>query len=344
LPVAGIFLNGYSIRANSGKRNVLKYLALIASVLLSAACFAEESPLGASGTSLIVQVKSGTKNGSTIVGDAVTVDIYEHGRSLLSMDSVVDANGQAVFENVPAGAHTVFVPGVKHQEMLFNGRAVAPVAGKDKVFAGVLVFDVSDDKSKLSIPIHHIIIKAFSDTLEISEYMQLKNSSDMAVSSKQVDNQDKSVVLEIMLPRGFRKFASSSYLERSALVFTEDGFYDTMAVPPGEYSVRFSYTLDIDSATVDFVKKLTLAVSSLVIFTDLGQVTLQGLGEPGSFTEVSGGQMNYYKLDNLAGGDEVSFTLTGFNVNRFDPALWIVAVVIGVILIVVFFRLRPEKN
>jgi hypothetical protein len=325
--------------------NALKRFILILSLLISLICFVEQAQAENSETALIVQVESGTKNGSSITGDVVTVVVYEHKKRLLSIDSVVDSNGRAVFENVPIGAHIIYVPTAKHQEMLFNGRIVGSVSGKDKIFTSVQVFDVSDDKSKLSIPVHHIIIKASSDTLNISEYMQLKNSSDMAVGSKQVDNQGKSIVLEIMLPHGYRNFSSSSYLERKALVFTENGFYDTLAVPPGEYSISFSYSLDIDSATLDFVKGLTLPVSSLVIFTNLGEAKLQGLGEPAIFTDPSGAQMNYYKLDSLAAEDEVSFLLTGFSVSRFRVPPWaVMAVVIVTIIVIVLLRLRFKKK
>jgi hypothetical protein len=78
--------------------------------------------------------------------------------------------------------------------------------------------------------------------------MQLKNSSDMAVSSKQKDGENREVILEIMLPKGFQNLKSTSYFKDAALVITEQGFYDTMAVPPGEYAVNFSYTLDITSS------------------------------------------------------------------------------------------------
>jgi hypothetical protein len=310
------------------------------------ACFGNEAVSATSQAKLTVEVTSGTADGTAVTDDVVIVQIYEHGQLLQTLDSKTGANGTAVFENVPTGEHIVAVARTKHQDMMFNSQPIVLSPTEDKLFAQVQVFDVSDDKSKLSVETHHLIVRAHSESIEITEYMQLKNSSDMAVSSKERDSQNRTIVLDIMLPKGFKNLKASSYFEDEALVVTEEGFYDIMAVPPGDYDVTFSYTLDITSNSMDIVKKISLPTPNFVVFAELGRAKLEGLGESEKqLISTDGVSMEYYKRSQLAPAEEIAFQITGFNVGTSSLATWIIlAVVFGALVVLVFLRLRPEKG
>ena len=322
------------------------FLAIVTSLLLSCAvCFANETAQTPSQPVLTVEVTNRTENGSTVAEDEVIVQIYKDGQLLDTLEGKAAAEGMAVFENVPTGPHVVALPRAKHQDMMFSGPAVALRPGEDRIAANVPVFDVSFDKSKLSIQTHHIMIKTLPTALEFTEFMQLTNSSDMAVSSDQEDDQGKPIVLKIMLPDGFKNLKFTSYFQENALVVTEKGFYDTMAVPPGQFSLNFSYTLDIASETLDIVKRFSLPTSSLILFAELGQAKLQGLGELyNSATGPNGAAIEYYKRSDLAPEEKIAFQITGFNVSTSGPAMWVIlAVVFGAILVLVVLRMRPTK-
>lgn len=293
----------------------------------------------------MVEVTNGTANGADISGDEVTVGIYENNQLLQSLKGKVTADGKAVFDDVPLGVNVVALARARHQDMMFNGRPVLLSPTGDKHIARVEVFDVSCDNSKLSIETHHIIIKALSTFLEVSEYMQLRNSSDMAVSSNQKDSEDRKIILEIMLPKGFQNFKPTSYFEESALVVTEQGFYDTMAVPPGEYAVNFSYTLDITSGTMDIVKGISLPTSSLIVFAELGQAKLQGLGQADNqLITSSGTPMDYYKLSDLSASEKIAFQITGFNVNKADKTTFLIlSLTFSALAVLVLLRSGPKR-
>lgn len=319
--------------------------AIITLVFSLQVCFSEEPAAPVTQTNLIVEVTNGTANGSSVAGDEVTLQIYQHGQLLRTFNSKIADNGKAVFDDVTIGEHNIAIARVMHQNMSFSGHSVVLKQTQNTVSTNVQVFDVSDDKSQLAVKTHHLIIKVQSDFLVITEYMQLKNSSDMAVTSKQKDDQSRPVVLEIMLPEGFENLKSSSYFEDNALVITEYGFYDTMAVPPGEYAVSFSYTININADTMDFVKKLSLPTSSLVIFAELGQAKIQGLGQAYKLTGANGVPMEYYKRSNLAPAEDIVFQIAGFNVNTPATGTWVIlSVVLGAVVILALLRLRSEKN
>lgn len=324
----------------------MKYFIVSVFVLFvsSYTCLADEATMPASKGILVVEVTNGTANGAAVAGDEVIVGIFENSQLLHSLNGEVDADGKAVFEDVPVGDNIVALARAKHQDMMFNGRPVVLKPTEDKHTTNIEVYDVSLEKSHLSVGAHHIMIKARSEYLEITEYLQIRNSSDMAVSSKQKDSRDRKVVLEIMLPKGFKNLRATSYFVENALVVTERGFYDTMAVPPGEYQANFTYTLDITSSTMDIVKAISLPTSSLIVFAELGQAKLRGLDEAESkVTNASGAPMRYYRLNDLAPAEEVAFQIVGFNVGTSDLTTWmILSLTFVAVMVLVVLRLRPK--
>lgn len=314
---------------------------IIIPVLFSTICVADQDP----NTLLIVEVQNGTENGTAVTGDKVRVNIYHHDQLLRTLESNVGADGKAVFSDVPTEAHSIAIASVKHQEMMFNGRATRLLVGNDNINTTVMVFDVSSDSSKLSVLTHHFIIKVQNDALNITEYVQIENSSDMAITSADVAGKHV-YPLEMMLPKGFKDVKYLNYFKQNAIVETDQGFYDTMAIPPGQYHPAFSYSLDIDSESIDIVKKLSFSTSNFVIFAKIGQAKLIGLGDPTNKAAGAGGDpMNYYKLTNLSPEKTIEFQITGFNVSKFDQPEWIVSgLVFAGVFILVLFRLLQTKR
>jgi hypothetical protein len=240
----------------------------------------------------------------------------------------------------------VAIAHVKHQGIMFTGPVVSLDPAEKKFTANVKVFDVSVDQSKLSVKSHHFIIKTHPEFLEITEFMQLSNSSDMAISSEKRDNLGRTIVIEIMLPKGFQNLKTSSYFEDNALVKTEDGFYDTMAVPPGDYQVTFSYTLDITSSAMDIIKKITLPTSHFMAFIDSGEAQFHGLSEDEKQTmDRNGFPTEYFRRENLAPAEVVAFRIIGLHAGANKWVTWVaLAVVFGVLVILAIVRSRPAKS
>jgi hypothetical protein len=298
----------------------------------------------ATAATLTVEVTNNTANGATVVGDEATVQLYKGQSPIESLQAKVGEDGKAIFENVPTGKGIAVVPRVKHQDMAFKGRPLFLTPATEEFSTSVQVFDVSTDTSQLSVGMHHIMVAVREQSLGFTEYMQLTNASDMAVTGSQRDGQNRPVVIEVRLPEGSRDLACSGYLEQNALVITAEGFYDTLAVPPGEHQVTFSYKVDIDRNTIPVAKAMTLPTADLMIFWEQGQGRLEGLGEPTNrLTNDQGVPIEYYRRSDLKPGDRVSFQIAGFNVRQSDSYTWIVlAAVFVVVVVVALLRLRPK--
>jgi hypothetical protein len=328
----------------SKERFSVRYLTpIIVALFFVCACGAEVNA-PALPVSVTVQVVNGTANGTAVEGDKVFLRVYRHEQILKTLDSVADKDGKAVFRDVPAGDHAMGAVSAMHLNMNFGASSVPLNAGAGDVAAEVQVFDISYDPVKLSVRSHHLAIKTQQDSFLITEYLQLENSSDTAISSKEKDSKSQPIILKTMLPKGFKNFHSSGYFDENALVFTDDGFYDTMAIPPGEQIITFSYTLDIPSDTANIVKKVSLPTSSVVVFAELNNAKIEGLGTPSTATSSQGAPMEFYTLNNLAANSEISFRITGLHKSTSGMATWmILGGVFVAISIVAIMKLRAGR-
>jgi hypothetical protein len=310
------------------------------SLLMPAAVSARAAPQA----KLTVEVKSNTSNGATVMGDEVTLQLYKGQEQTGSLQARVGEDGKAIFQNVPTGPQMAAVACARHQNMAFRSQPVPLDSTAGEFSASVQVFDVSTDASRLSIGVHHIMVTARSTSLEFTEYMQLSNPSDMAIIGSERDDRDQPVVVRVMLPAGFRDLTFSSYLEQEAVVVTGDGFYDTMAVPPGEHQVAFSYKVDMGGGMIKIVKGITLPTSELLVFWEHGQGKLEGLGEPNDrLVNAEGVPIEYYRRSGLKPGESVAFVISGFNGKESDASTWIIlAATFAAIALVAVLRLRPR--
>jgi len=313
--------------------------------ILSAAGYTAEMPAPAAApklTNLVVKVTNGTPNGSSPTGDAVTVDIYAHEKPMHSLKGTVGSDGTVLFEDVPAGEMFLALAMVRHQNVAFSSQAARLLAKDKPVEAAVTVYDSSSDLSQLTVSMHHIIIESKSSSLVISEFLQLTNNSDHAICAAKPDGP----VVSMGLPKGYANFAPKNYFQQQALVMTEDGFYDKMAVAPGDYEASFSYTLGVEASEMEISRKITLATSQLVIFVKAPSLKIEGLETASSsMTDSDGTPIVYYKKSDLKPGQQLSFTISGFNIGTSSSDMWLIlSVVFGVIVLIAAVRSFRSGN
>jgi hypothetical protein len=336
------------ITQKRNSKNIVKHflMILITSSLFATSYLAGQTFGAEKQTSLTINVTNSTVNGRATINDEVLVTIFEQRKQKQTLKGYVDSEGKAVFQNIPTGDNVTALPRVRHQDMMFNGHAIALKTGQTAYTGNVEVFEVSTDKSNISVTVHHFIIKVQADSLRISEYMQLDNSSDMAITSEVKDENDKTKVIEVMLPVGFKDLVCSRYFQKNALVITKNGFYDTMAIPPGQYDAEFSYSLEIDSEIIDIVKRINLPTSEFMVFSLLDKGRLKGLGDSkGDVKQTDGSSAEYFSFPAKKTGEQIKFQLVGFNVKKSNSnVIIILSVVFAFISVLVILRLRGQKS
>jgi hypothetical protein len=321
-------------------------LALAAVIAHSIDCPAQDAAADANLVRLTLKVTNGTKNGKPVVADKITLTMYEHERLVDTLNAEVGPQNAVDFNGIRPGEHMVAVATAFHQGMSFSSGDIRLGSGRKQVTASVRVFDVSYNVSSLSVATHHVIIKPRGSDILLTEFIELVNPSDMAITSDRKDAQGKAIVLDMLLPSGFKNFSASGFLVPQALVFTPDGFYDTMGIPPGNHQIIFSYTLDMDARAMDIIRKLSLPTANFVLFWQVGNAKIEGLGEAdGRMVMTDGTLGEYYNLGSIQAGAEVRFQISGLRTAAGDKTSWIIlALVFAAIAVLVLIRLRLTKK
>lgn len=286
---------------------------------------------------LTVKVVNATASGTTVEGDKAFVEIYHHGKKFFDAETEVDAAGLAVFKNVIGGTHFQAVVRVKHNDVMFGRRPVSLDSSGDDVNYKVEVYDVSFDNSVLRVGSHDINIKIAGNSLLVTEYMQLVNPTYKAVASNAGES-GKPRIIEISLPTGFSELKCIEYFAESAIVVTEGGFYDIMAIPPGMHNAAFSYKVDLgDRAFWDFQKKITMPTNDLQVFSQLGRGVLEGLGRAvGRSNGPDGTEAQKYAASSYKAGDKLAFQISTMEESHSDWTTEIVIACVFVLLFIVF--------
>lgn len=293
---------------------------------------------------LVVSVVNGTPDGHSPVGDSVTVKIIRHEELFDTLQGTVGDDGKAVFTAVPLGEHLIATLVCRHEQVVFGGRNIALTPSQTHLTTQVRVYDVSTDNSTLLVTSHHISIKRIEGGIDVFEYMRLKNPTHRAITADTDSAGNKTPVMRIILPRGYRDFTSQSYFITHALTFTEQGFTDSMAVAPGEYDLKISYTLDVTTEQMEFVKQFSFPTDSIVLLAALPDAEVKGLGSATDFVMSDGQAGKYYSLGPYGSGDELKFQLSGFVLPKADRSWIIIAVVFSHIAMLVIWRMRRQNK
>ena len=291
-----------------------------------------------------MKVTKGTPDGATTVDDLAAITLYENGQEVETYTSTVGDDGNAHFEYPAIDGHFMLLPRVRHQNLMFSGPMVHAVNSPAPIDVTVEVYDVIADNSGIAVGSHQIILKAIGKNILVTEFVQLKNSTNNALTSAQKDENDHAIVLSFSLPAGHKEFTVSKYFVADALGFTEDGFYDTMAIPPGTYDAMFTYLLPITSEEMSITKKITMPTDDVMVFSQLKSGQVQGLGNPaGQLTMEDGSPAEYFSLGNKKNEDQIAITIAGLETGSSMTMMIIIAVAFLLIAPLVLVRFKPAK-
>jgi hypothetical protein len=297
---------------------------------------------------LIQVVVTNETGGLSPASDAeVALTIYQDSEPFDRKIGRSDSQGVCSFEDVPTGRGLVVVAMAKNQDMMFSSQPMSLEHAHDKMYQlHISVYDVSTDTSALSVGTHHFVIRVDPLGVFIDEYLQIINDSDKAVTSSEKSPDDRPIVLKVYLPEGFKDIKYSKYFQEHAIAITDEGFIDTMAVPPGRHDAVFTYALEVNAPTVEIIKKAGLPTEDFMVFSQLKGASIEGLKEPlGQMILNNGNSADYFPSISLDADSQIRFRITGLTIQQGQDDLWVIfGVIFGVIVLVGCIRMWTQKK
>ena len=242
-------------------------------------------------TAIRGRVVNGTPGGEIPAGlEVVLLTVDDGAQEIIERDQkIVGTNGQFEFTNLVTG------PGLSYR-VVANAGDFTPSADLrpgESSFENVevTIWDPTTSLDDISLSTYAILIPGvdrISRTIGVLTVATIVNSGNHVWMP---DLDDPALtgldLLRFNLPEGYEDLSIESTLPAGNILDINTGFALTNPVPPGEFDILLTYTVQYEGSTFGFPLRMPYGADIVrVLLPDgMGDVSAQGFGEPGSTVE-----------------------------------------------------------
>jgi 5-hydroxyisourate hydrolase-like protein (transthyretin family) len=258
--------------ASSGKplsamrRLIVPLVTILASVPAANVGAAELGTI----TGRVVNQSTGQPQPGVIV---VLTSAIKDGSGRLSRRAVTDARGRYGFDELPTGQDRFYALDARFQGGTFAGRAISIPSDTTQtpvIETTLRVWDTTTDPGAIVLQRDDLFVISTAEGAAVIESVTIANVSDSAYigrGEEMSENESSGASVGFALPDG----ASNVRIEESdidipALVELDAGVAATVAFPPGETRVTFSYEVPGSGASIDLSRPALYPTLELSIF------------------------------------------------------------------------------
>lgn len=268
----------------------------------------------------IVEETSGTvfvevinrANDGDLKGDLqVRLEGYDHMTRVYHQTLPLEKGGQVTFDPVPFKPGRFYFASLNYQGAIYRSDIVELEPDLSSLDLDVEIYNTTTDHAALSMERVHIFVNfSQEDVVQFGEIFTVSNFGEKTVVAKESGDP----VLVFPLPEEAQnlRFESGALGER--YILTEEGFGDTLSIPPGSgvYQMLVFFDLPYENQELAFEQKMKLPVGAVVVITPAGGVKLKGssLKDMG-VREVQDGSIHVYSREQLCKGEKITFSLSG---------------------------------
>lgn len=189
----------------------------------------------------------------------------EDGSARVRKRVTVDDDGRYRFEGLPAGSDWLFVIDAEFDGGLFPGRAFAfPRDEKPELQTTIKVWNTTSDPNSVLITRDAMFVLPAEEGIGVVESVNILNQTRFAY----VGRGEKST-FGFGLPPGAAEVAiQDASVDVPELVETDFGFGITVAIPPGETDLTYSFRIPENDATYVLSKTALYPTTDLLVFVD----------------------------------------------------------------------------
>jgi hypothetical protein len=250
-----------------------------------------------------------------------------------------DTKGRYRFGELPTGARHLYFVDVKHQGGVFSsGQIPIPDDTEEEPVIEVdpTIWDTTDDPTVIALRRNDLFVRSQDNTAAVIDSYRVVNISDRAYIGR--GGAGAETTLAFPLPVGARgnnvSIVQSPRIDIPQLRATDFGFGITVAVPPGETNMIFSYAVDGEGGTYDLTRTALYAVLDSSIFAQPPlEIRTNRYEEQEEPVEVGGDEyIEYAAPDDLDPGDAIQ----ALAVAEAGMSPWLI---VGAIVLVALFAL-----
>jgi len=250
-------------------------------------------------------------SGGEVPDDLVlTLHGFDNMQMAITQTTTVKADGSFVFEDVEMPADRAFIVVSDYAGASYTSDIGRVEAGITSLDLPIQIYETTSDASILRADRLHLFFDFLDDkTMRVVQLYLISNPSNKTL----VPAGEGEPTARFVLPEGAANLEFQDGALGERFIQTEDGFGDSLSIPPGEgsYEVLYAYTMPYDRK-LELVQPLTLPVDAVVVLVPEDGIKIKGdTLQDGGTRDVQGAQYRVYNGESLAKGELMRMTISG---------------------------------
>jgi hypothetical protein len=215
---------------------VISQFLLAAAVALSG----QTTPVAGSISGVVVNA---SQELAPVGGAEVVLRVRLEGQLVIAAEGIADEQGRFVFDNIPADADYIYLPGANRDGIHYPASRVKLSAQKPHARVKLAIHDTVADPNPLVLRRHDITIHPETDALRVTEKLLIENPSLKTYVGHPAREGGRATTLRLSIPSDFRRttFEKEFYGRQFTLI---DGRLVTdIPWTPGQRELAFTYVL-----------------------------------------------------------------------------------------------------
>jgi mono/diheme cytochrome c family protein len=240
----------------------------------------------------------------------LTLHGFDNMQMAITQTTTTKADGSFVFDNISMPPGRAFIVITEYGNTAYNTDVGQAEAGKNSLNLPLEIYESSTDPSILKVDRLHLFFEFVdSQTVRVVELYVISNPTQKTL----VAAEKGQPVVRFALPQGAENLEFQDGVLGQRFIQTEDGFGDTVAVPPGQgqYELLYAYTLPYDRK-LELDQPVSLPVDAVVILVPEGGVKIKSdmLTDNGT-QDVQGAKYRLFEGASLTPGERLRMSITG---------------------------------
>jgi len=241
---------------------------------------------------------------------SLTLHGFDNMQMAITQTVTTNADGSFVFDNVSMPPGRAFIVITEYGNTTYNSDVAQVDAGQNSLNLPLEIYDTSTDASVLKVDRLHLFFEFLdSKTVRVVELYVISNPTQTTL----VAAEKGQPVVRFTLPQGAENLEFQDGQLGQRFIKTEDGFGDTVAVPPGQgqYEVLYAYTMPYDRK-LELDQPVSMPVDAVVILVPEGGVKIKSdmLTDNGT-QDVQGAKYRLFEGASLLPGERLRMSITG---------------------------------
>ncbi len=173
----------------------------------------------------------------------VVLRVMIDGQFVIAAEGVADEQGHFLFDNIPADADYIYLPGANHDGIHYPASRVRLSPDGPHARIKLAIHETIADPSPLLLRHHHITIYPEADSIRVTEQLLIENPSLTTYIGHPQREGGRATTLRLSIPSNFRRTTFDQEFYGRQFTLFEGHLVTDIPWTPGKRELTFTYVL-----------------------------------------------------------------------------------------------------